>query len=220
MNIRPREFSIVIVASDFNPTILNSDFLERQEIVPEKWGWKVSGPQFTTPPFAMVTYDSGVAVSVKSNVFQVADGLRNKGPDSSKIPLIARKYIEVLPHVRYTAVGHNFMGFAELGDWEVFLQKRFLKSGVWDSKKYPLKGVSLKFVYPREGGGQVTVALDSAILTDKSGDEPKDLHGIMVQTNYNRDCSGFPSHEQVIAHLEHTNEDWAHFQSTASELLE
>lgn len=159
-----------------------------------------------------------VTISVEPNKFQVVDGLPDRRPDASQIPKVARRYIEVLPHVRYTAVGHNFKGFAELADARAFLTERFLKPGVWDSDKYPLKGVSLKFAYPLEGG-RLNLTLDGAIIEDRSGDEPKSLHGVLVQPNYHRDCSGYPSHEQAIEHLGHTKEDWIHFQLTASEIL-
>lgn len=218
MNFRPQEFSIVIVATDCNPTILNPDFLARQEIVPDEWDWKVSGSPITTPPFATVAYDSGVTVSVETNKFQVVDGLPDRMPDTSQIPKIARKYIEVLPHVRYSGVGHNFKGFAEIADPQSFLQERFLKKGVWVSKDYPLMGVSLKFAYPLDGG-RINLALDGAIFEDRSGDEPKQLDGVLVQANYHRDCSGYPSYEQVIRHLEHAKNDWTLFQSAALKIL-
>ncbi len=218
MEMRTIEFSIVVVARDCNPTILNKDFLKYQRIVPEEWGWKVVGPEITTPPFATVTYDSGVSVSVEPNKFQVIDRLSDKAPDASRIPEIARKYIEVLPHVRYTAVGHNFKGFAECEDAEAYLEERFLKRGVWDSDKYPLDGLSLKFVYPLEGG-RFNLSLDAATIVDRSGDEPKELHGILAQANYHRDCQGYPTNEQVIEHLSHTTSDWEHFQSSISEIL-
>lgn len=218
MEIRPLEFSIVIVASDCNPTILNPDFLAHQGIVPEDWGWKVSAPAITTPPFATVVYDSGVSVSVEPNKFQVVDRLIERTPDASKIPEIARKYIEVLPHVRYTAVGHNFKGFAEHADAEAFLKERFLKSGAWDSDKHPLDGISLKFAYPLQGG-RLILSLDAAAIVERSGDEPKELHGVLVQANYHRDCEGYPSDKQVIEHLGNTKDDWEYFQSTVSEIL-
>ena len=73
MNISHFEFSVVVVANDHNPSILNPDFLERQGIVQEGWGWTVMGSAITTPPFATVSYDSGVTVSVESNRLQVTD---------------------------------------------------------------------------------------------------------------------------------------------------
>lgn len=79
-------------------------------------------------------------------------------------------------------------------------------------------GVSLKFAYPLDGG-RINLALDGAIFEDRSGDEPKQLDGVLVQANYHRDCSGYPSYEQVIRRLEHAKNDWTLFQSAALKIL-
>ena len=152
MDISHFEFSVVVVANDHNPTILNPDFLERQRIVQEGWGWKVMGPAITTPPFATVSYDSGVTVSVESHRLQVIDSSAPGGPQSSKVVDIARRYVEVLPHVRYSAVGINFRSVVEHADANAFLKAHFLKSGVWDSEAHPLQTMGLKLVYPLDGG--------------------------------------------------------------------
>ena len=173
MKIRPLEFAIVVVASDCNPTILNKDFLKHQNIVPEDWGWKVVEPEITTPPFAMVTYGSGVSISVEPNKFQVIDRLSGKAPNDSRISEIARKYIKVLPHVRYAAVGHNFRALFEQNDTEALLKERFPKTGTWDTEGFPLHDIGLKFVYPLEGGrfnvSLDAVSLDAATVIDQSG---------------------------------------------------
>ncbi len=218
MPIRHLEFSIVVVASDCNPTILNPDFLGRQAIVPEDWGWKLAGPPITTPPFATVSYDSGVTVSVEPNKFQVVDRLADKTFETSKIPDIARKYIQVLPHVRYTAVGHNFRSFVERADAESLLKERFLKPGPWDSDAHRLEGISLKFVYLLQGG-RVIFSLDGATMTDRSGDQPKELHGILMHANFHRDCQGYPSDKQVVEHLQSLKKDWEHYQTLLSDIV-
>jgi len=218
MDIRPLELSIVIVASDCNPTILNPDFLARTGIVPDDWGWKVAGPPITTPPFASVNYNSGVIISVESNKFNVVQRALDKEPDPDLIAGIAQRYIEVLPHVRYTGVGHNFKAFVEQADTEAFLKERFVKAGVWDSKHHALEAVSFTLRYPLQGG-HLNVSLNGAAILDSSGDEPKQLHGVLVQANYHRDCPEYPSVGQVLQHVGHINTDWKHFQTTASEIL-
>ena len=99
MDISHFEFSLVVVANDHNPTMLNPDFLERQGIVQEGWGWKVVGPAITRPPFATVSFDSQVTVSVEANRLQVTDTPAVGAPQSSKVVDIAQKYVEVLPGI-------------------------------------------------------------------------------------------------------------------------
>jgi hypothetical protein len=218
MNIIHFEFSVVVVANDHNPTILNPDFLERQGIVQEGWGWKVTGPVITTPPFATVSYDSGVTVSVESHRLQVIDTSAPGGPQSSKVVDITRKYVEVLPHVRYSAVDINFRSIVEHADANAFLKARFLKSGVWDSEAHPLQTVGLKLVYPLDGG-RIILGLDGGTVTQRLEEEIKQLSDILVHANFHRDCHDHPGNAQVIAHLGNAEKDWAAYQSILSDLF-
>jgi hypothetical protein len=217
MNISHFEFSVVVVANDHNPTILNPDFLERQGIVQEGWGWKVMGPAITTPPFATVSYDSGVTVSVESHRLQVIDTSASHGPQSSNVVDIARRYVEVLPHVRYSAMGINFRSVVEHADANAFLSAHFLKSGVWDGEAHPLQTVGLKLVYPFDGG-QLTFSLESGMVIQRLEEESKQISGVVVHANFHRDCHGYPGNDQVTERLGNA-ENWAAYQGILSDIL-
>jgi len=58
--VRIREFSVVIAAQNHNPTILNPDFLIRNEIVGADW--KLAQAPVCVEPFAQVQYTNGVSV--------------------------------------------------------------------------------------------------------------------------------------------------------------
>ncbi len=218
MSISHFEFSVVVVANDHNPTILNPDFLERQGIVQEGWGWEVMGPAITTPPFATVSYDSGVTVSVESHRLQVIDTSALGVPQSSKVVDITQKYVEVLPHVRYSAVGINFRSFVEHADANAFLKDHFLKSGVWDNEAHPLQTVGLKLVYPLDGG-RLTFSLDSEIVTQRLEEESIQVSGILIHANFHRDCHDYPGNAQVMNRLGNAEKDWATYQNILSDLL-
>lgn len=216
MKVRHLEFSVVVAANDHNPTILNPDFLDRQDIVPTAWGWKVAGNPITTPPFAVVSYDSGVTVSVEANRLQVRD-VRGTS-ESSKVLDIARKYVEILRHVRYSAVGINFRSLAEHAEPNAFLKERFLKSGPWDGDAHVLQGIGLKFVYLLDET-RVTLTTESLIGTESSEGQSKESSGILVYANFHSDCHGYPAADQAIAHLSNTEKNWAAYQNLLSDLL-
>ncbi|MGH8646240.1 MAG: hypothetical protein ACREX4_17970 [Gammaproteobacteria bacterium] len=207
-----------MVANDHNPTILNPDFLERQQIVPEAWGWKVAGPAITTLPFAMVVYDSGVTVTVEPNKLQVTDKSVRGGPESSKVSDIARKYVEVLPHVRYSAVGINFHSLAENTEPDGFLKDRFLKSGSWDNEVHKLQGIGLKFVYPLDGR-RLILALDGGIVTASSEGTNKQIPGVLAYANFHRDCSNYPTSQQAIDYLGNADKDWKDYGILLSDIV-
>lgn len=216
MEVRHLEYSVVVVANDHNPTILNPDFLDRQDIVPAEWGWKVAGNPITTPPFAVVPYDNGVTVTVETNRLQVTHARGT--PESSKILGMARKYVEILPHVRYSAVGINFRSLAEHAEPNAFLKERFLKSGRWDSDAHALQGMGLKFVYLLDEA-RINLTMDSWVSTEISEGQSKESSGVLVYANFHSDCHGYPTADQAIAHLSNAEKNWAAYQSLLSDLL-
>ena len=187
-------------------------------IVPTEWGWEVRGPSVTTPPFAVVNYDSGVSVSVETNKFQVSGKPKDRLINIDNLKFIAAHYIEILPHVRYTAVGNNMKAFADIVDPELFLKERFLKKGVWDSETHCLHSSTYKFTYKMEGGLR-SYTFEGAKYVDTSGDEPRQTDGLLVGANYHRECTGYPTHGQVVDHIEHAAEDFEHFQRALSQFL-
>lgn len=216
MEVRPVEFSVVVAANDHNPTILNPDFLDRQDIVSAAWGWKVAGNPITTPPFAAVSYDSGVTVSVETNRLQVRDV--KSTPESSKALDIARKYVEILCHVRYSAVGINFRSLAEHAEPDAFLKERFLKSGPWDSDVHVLQGIGLRLAYLMNET-RVTLTMESFIGSERSEGQSKESSGIFVYANFHSDCHDYPTADEAIAHLDNAQKNWTAYQRLLSDLL-
>jgi hypothetical protein len=212
------EFSVVVAGQDCNPTILNPDFLKLNRIVSDEWGWRPVDPIITTPPFSMVTYDSGVTVTVETNRFQVSDNKRAGDVSSSKAPSIVRSYVKTLPHVRYTAVGINIRSFVEAEEADKEIENRFLLSGY--SKGMPEKpiGVGLNFVFPIDGG-KLTLSIGSVTANIPVGEIIENKRGISMGANFHRDCTGYPSYELVIAHVEKTHADIDRFESIVRALF-
>ena len=139
-------------------------------------------------------------------------------PQSSKVVDIAQKYVEVLPHVRYSAVGINFRSLVEYADATAFLKDHFLKSGIWDSESHLLQTVGLKLVYPLDGG-RLTFSLESGTVTQRLEEESKQISGVGVHANFHRDCHGYPSKDQVTERLGSAEDDWTAYQSILSDIL-
>lgn len=224
MAIHHLEASIVVAARDCNPTILNPDFLTLQGIISSKWNWKLAGSPITTPPLAMLAYDSGVNITVETNKFQIVQKLLNdEAVTKSKIQGIAQKYIKVLPHVRYVAVGHNFRSLVECTDAESFLKTRFLKTGVWDDKKYSLKGLGLKFVYPlsdvQNSTEKIILSMDSGAVLQQSAEPTKPLNGILLHANFHRDCLDYPADLKIVQYMRKFNADWKRYKRIISDII-
>ena len=211
-------FSIVVVGHDCNPTILSPDFLLYQKIVLPEWQWELGSPIMTTPAIAIVTYTNGVSIRVEPKRFQVEEVSKEIWPPDSHIIHVARRYIEVLPHVRYTAVGINFRSFIEHHEAEIYVRKKFLKEGAWINDSPPLHTIAIKLIYPLSNG-RLSITVDPGRLQegDKVGEQEKS--GIIINANFHRDCQGYPAHEQVITYLQNVKEDWKEYNTIISRIF-
>lgn len=214
MDIELIQFSIVLVANDHNPSLINPDFLERTGIIDKEWGWKPKGDLITTPPFATVPYDSGVTITVETNKLQVVDQ-SGAIPTRSRASSIIIKYIDELPHIPYQAIGINFNGAVKRTDSGEYLKKHFLKIGKWDTEESPLQSVGLKLVYDFSEC-RVVLGLDQA---HKAGDKREEA--ILASGNFHRDCDNSKSaNEQISDFVGNIEGDWGYYQNLVSNALE
>lgn len=203
-------FSIVGLVDNHNPSILNPDFLERHGIVPKEWGWEL-GNTITTPSVAVVEYKSGVTIYAEPNKLQITD-LSSVNPNESKIQKITEKYLQIMPTVRYTSVGINFLSVIDMEDVEKgvsYLKGRFLKKDAWESEKYPLEGTGFQFSYIIDGtkllfdvkAGKVTTIINSIATT---------AVGIVLNANFNKDLAP-QSADEVVTCLHGIPTNWDHY---------
>jgi len=182
MKINITNFSIVVLAQSNNPSILNPDFLKNNKIVDSSFTPK---KVICTPPISEVTFSEAISIIAEFERIQFIDTNIQRIPDDSPIPEIAKKYIEVLRHVRYIATGINFTGHYLCPDKdfaESFLLKRFIKEGEWLSIGDTVQA-GLKFIYSF-GETKNTISIDSAELI-KSENEKNPI--ILFNVNCHHD---------------------------------
>jgi hypothetical protein len=212
------QFSVVISGETHNPTILNPDFLAIRNIVPNEWGWEAIHV-VTTPALSVVGYANGLSLTVEPNKLQIIDAGVDDNPVNSRAAEIARRYVSTLPHVRYTAVGTNFLSAVELTDPETYVKNRFLKDGSWDSPSHPLSAVGLRLAYPLPNG-RLFLSLDvgQAERRDKG---PGNLQSVvLVNANFHRECSEYPADKQIHAYLTEVAGDWTAYKKLLRDTLE
>lgn len=142
--------AIVVVAQVHNPSILHPSFLKAQQIVPESW--EPIEPPICTPPLSIVKYPEGIVFTAEVNKFQVLKSPPTVDLRESKLPEYVSKYVRMLPHVPYRAVGINLSAVIPSSTPEAMLIGRFLQHGPWNSSPLTLAELHLRFVYPLEGG--------------------------------------------------------------------
>ncbi len=227
------QFSVVVLGKVHNPSILNPDFLAIQEIVPKGWEWEIEGSPITTPPMAVVRYTNGVSITVDPNRLQLSDLQAGDNPLESKIVEMARRYIETLKHIRYSAVGLNFHGVLGIPDPESYLKNRFLKAGPWDAPVRPLEAAGFRLVYLLPEGrlvfsidsGEASVGQAFSLPINQQPGEAapqgKDReHAIIVSANFHRECDGYPAYDQAVAHLGHVADDCSMYNAILKDVFE
>ena len=217
MKIEFVEFSLVIIASEHNPTILNPDFLKINKIVEDEWDWTVIGQPITTPAFSTVTYDSRVVINVEPMKLQITDTSGANIHDNHICKIIA-KYVNTLLHVKYNALGINFTNIIEFdSDDEAtsFLIERFLKDGNWNKDNTQLNNVGFKFSYNLDGGN-ITLSIDRGVRQNN----PKPI--IICRANFHRDLDvdNVKSIKQIEDSLSNIDEDYKKFEELHAKIFE
>jgi hypothetical protein len=175
--------SIVVRANAHNPSILNPLFLKSEGIVPVDWD-TVDGP-ICTPPLSIVKFNSGVEFLVDSQILQVSQNTEPIIRSEYDVPSCVARYISVLPHVPYTAVGINFDALVGCQNPEQFLIETFLKTGKWNDGNQLLLALSVRLVYKRENW-RLTISLEPSQRLDTFGLS----QSISITANFHVDIPG------------------------------
>lgn len=175
------QFSIVFTAHANNPTILNKDFLQFNEIVDKEW--KLKNPPICTEPFAQVHFKNDIAITSQLDkiIFKV-DKTPIDEESFKQIHQIAKKYLDLIQHVNYTGVGINSNLLFEIpndvGSPE-YLINHFFKKDL-NNPKFPIESLGLKFHIPTDSGNMCNLDF----LPLKSGSNEKETSKILIVSNF------------------------------------
>jgi hypothetical protein len=179
------ELSIVVLAKNHNPTILNNDFLLYNKIIPE--GWELAERPICLDPMAQIKYKNQVSIVAQFDKIIFTEVLVDKGIEAAVTPDISIKYIHTLPHVNYSAVGVNLKGHVELNDMDGprrYILENVIASGPWsDFGKQPVNA-SVKFSYDLEKF-KLTLSIDSADFQVPRDKNPKKV--LLFNSNFHTD---------------------------------
>ena len=141
------ETSVVIVAPNHDPSILNPDFLWGHRIVPEEIALVESEPSLSTPMLSQCAFENGLHIISEPNKISFAD--KNTG-EGNVCYDTAKNYLRMVSLVHYIAVGINFVGsFPELeGKWA---PHDMLRAGEWNQFEDVSLSANIALTYPLAG---------------------------------------------------------------------
>lgn len=177
-------FSVVLVANSNNPSIINPDFLRYNKIVDETR--VVHGDPIAIPGFSQVTFEGGVSVSSDAGRVSFDQNTNSLANDGVICQKMAKRYLETVPHVPYSAIGINPKGYRISPEVsEIKVSTLLVGNGAGISFKDVTPELLLKTVYRYEKR-MIVLEIVEHKMQEKGNVETS---GILFQANIHRDIS-------------------------------
>ena len=177
------QINIVVISESNNPQILNPDFLKINKIIPNEW---VPSSVIVTPPLSQIVFANGVSITVEEQRIQVKTDSPNEIEWREVIPNIVIKYLEVLQHVHYNAVGIN-MVFARSANDNTNLKEMLINDMLVDGPWNGIgEGLSEAIVELKYTNSQPYLGIKVQVAAKKL-DEDRNEHAFLYTTNLHHD---------------------------------
>ena len=217
-NVDLIEFSVVLVATSNNPSILNPDFLHYNGIVDANR--QVQEPCISTHAYSQVTFKGGLAVKADPDRVIFEQREDKLAMEDIICPEMAKRYLEKVPHVPYRAVGINPKGYRPSGGEAADrVADSLIDRGAWMSFKDLTPEIQLKAIYQYTGR---TILLDIA-EAKKKGTDGNQISGMLFQANFHRDITETTPRERIVRLLsiiDSWREDLSDFQLLVKKFYE
>jgi len=192
-NVEVRDFSMVLVAENANPSILNPDFLKYNHIVPDDW--ELAMPPICTPPVSQVVYKNGVNIVAQPDKISFGEFIDTE--KIYKIPEISSKFVDVVPNLNYQAIGINFNAhiLVEQKDKEQdIVLTKLIAAGKWKNFQGKSPNTVVQFVY-QFGDSNFTIAIQEALMQNPPDDQQTPI--MTFAANFHRQLVGINLQEKT-----------------------
>ena len=181
------EDRIEIKFEEFDPSVLNPDFLRYNRVVPK--GWRLSDKPMCTEAFSTVEFEDFLRVHADGNGFTIDEKLAGKPRDKMMAPRVAQALVKRFPDRLSVGVVLTFRGHFAMDKQQVFdvLTNNVIAKGPW-LKFHGNQGIgAVRFSYPigEDSVFQLTVEPGTLEMEDK-GMKP----GLIVEGRFRRRVTG------------------------------
>lgn len=201
-----QELAIVITAKNYDPSLLNPNFLKYSQIVPEDW--ELAKQPVVSNRGSQIVFNNGVYIAAQPNRLMFVEALNDKEDKTdARIPQLVHRYIEILRTIEYQAVGINFRGYTTCTNTTVaensYLLDNFIQPGEWqDCGIKPVKaGLNLAFEYENR---QLGLSINEAGLKMPDSEQ---VPIVLYSGNFNYDLTS-EKPEQVLPKLNSAITNW------------
>ena len=119
--------SVAVTAKHHNPSILNKDFLARNNIVPDSWEVVET---ITTPPVSIIKYSNGVVWVMDQDNLTITETYDRPFQENADSMVHDRAilYVKMLPHTPYTALDLNYTASIIHNDPDTWITQQFINT--------------------------------------------------------------------------------------------
>lgn len=203
--------SVVLIADNIDPSMINPDFLRHSGIVASDL--QTEQLPISTPVFSQVTFEGGLAVIAQPDRFAFVQQGESLEEDIAS-PNTARRFLEKVPHPAYKAIGINSTGVKPLDDGPRSVAATLIGEGEWMAFQDVSPEVFLKAVYPCKEK-QITMDIQDVKRHEAGGSESR---GLLFTVNVHRDVSKMDQ-GQRIARLMSILSEWKEDLSDFKDLV-
>lgn len=167
--------NVVLVSPAINPPMVTPEFLLTNKIVQKSWKLQ---EQIVLPPLVNLMYTNGVLIKVEEGRVQIdesaeKDAFRN----TYQISTIAKKLIQHLGSIEYSAIGMNFKIFYPTENAGKLIVNKFISSGKWRKKVPELIHANARLSFQLENA-VLNISLSPKIIRHKESLESKSVVSI------------------------------------------
>lgn len=185
-----QDLVIAIAAKDFNPTMVNADFLKYSGVVPIDW--ELSRSPIYTDRAAQIVFTNGVNILAEGNRIILAEPIINNKSESLLTPSIAQKYAQALPNMEFDVVGISLRGYISFNNSQSardYITTNLLSNASWQASGMR---ASLNLVYECQHTPLYLSIAEAALQEDDETTTPI----VMFTGRFNYQLNGETSDEK------------------------
>lgn len=200
-----QELVIVITANNYDPSLLNPDFLRYSSIVPADW--TLAKQPVVSNRVSEIIFSNGVQLAASPNRLMFIESLSGKEAEEIIVSEIAKKYINVLHDIEYERAGINFRGYTHCPQQTIesnrYILDNFIAPGEWQNCGCKSINASLNLVFNYEAKKLSLDIVEAGLKLPEAEQVPV----ILFSGNFDYDLSA-EVNTQRVEKLEQVLNNW------------
>ncbi|MDJ0598834.1 MAG: hypothetical protein QNJ37_08355 [Crocosphaera sp.] len=199
-----QELAIVIIAQNYDPSLLNPSLLIGSGIIEKDW--KLLREPIVNNNGSQLLFENGITLVGQPGRLTLVEAIGRKASTETELENLSRRYVDLLPEIDYQSVGLNFRGYIKFEEPEE-ARKQFFKTllapGDWQSMgTAPVQaGLNLAYTFEEK---QLNLSINEAKLNLRESEE---IPVMLFTGNFNYELKSNSAKERQ-QQLKKIIEDW------------